>query len=221
MLCYNISVLVPTNFQQDHHITITKSPQNKELQRQIFVVKHQRSDNTVSNSEPNATIISQTESVKQQTLQQFLQLQQQQKLHNQQQMQLKLMQQKQIQQQNKPQVIIRKSDADDKTEASDGEPSQVKYVIQGTRGVQSEPQQITQQHFQPLLMIRPQQQTGQQAQVVMVKQSGSDQKPISLKVCFTIISLALLVLSRKLSKLNWQPLHYTLDSTTLSSLGNT
>lgn len=186
MLYYHFCVVAPSNFQQDHHITITKSPQNKELQRQILVLKQKRSDHSASTPEQNATIISQTDSVKPQTVQQFLQLQQQQKLQKQQQMQLKLLQRKQIQQQtlqqNKPQVIIRKSDVDDKTEAVEGEHPQVKFVIQGPRGVQTEAQQITQQQFQQLLMIRPQQQTGQQAQVVMVKQPGSDQKPISLKV---------------------------------------
>jgi hypothetical protein len=183
MLLFIFCILVPTNFQQDHHITITKSPQNKEPQRQILLLKQKRSDHSVANSEQNSSIISQTDTVKTQTVQQFLQLQQQQK---QQQMQLKLLQHKQIQQQtlqqNKQQVIIRKSDVDDKTEAGNGELSQFKYVIQSPTGVQSEPQQLTQQQFQHLLMIRPQKQTGQQTQVVMVKQPGSDQKPIALKV---------------------------------------
>lgn len=129
--------------------------------------------------------------MKTQTVQQYLQLQQQQK---QQQMQLKLLQRKQTLQQNKQQVIIRKSDIDDKTEAGDGEHSQVKYVIQGPRGVQTEAQQITQQQLQQLLMVRPQKQTGQQAQVVMVRQPGSDQKPIALKVYYyTNFLLSLLV----------------------------
>lgn len=111
-------------------------------------------------------------------------------MQKQQQMQLKLLQRKQIQQQtlqqNKQQVIIRKSDVDDKkTEVGDGEHPQVIFVKQGPRNVQTEPPHITQQQLQQLLMMRPQQQTGQLgqgAQVVMVKQPGSDQKPIALKV---------------------------------------
>lgn len=105
-------------------------------------------------------------------------------------MQLKLLQHKQIQQQtlqqNKQQVIIRKTDGDDKTESGDAEQPQVIFLKQGPRNVQQqETQQITQQQLQQLLMLRPQQQTGQQAQVVMVKQQGNDQKPIALKVCCT------------------------------------
>jgi len=103
-------------------------------------------------------------------------------------MQLKLLQHKQIQQQtlqqNKQQVIIRKTDGDDKTEAVDTEQPQVIFLKQGPRNVQQqEAQQITQQQLQQLLMLRPQQQAGQQAQVVMVKQQGNDQKSIALKVC--------------------------------------
>lgn len=103
-------------------------------------------------------------------------------------MQLQLLQHKQIQQQtlqqNKQQVIIRKADGDDKTEGGDTEQPQVIFLKQGPRNVQQqETQQITQQQLQQLLMLRPQQQTGQQAQVVMVKQQGNDQKPIALKVC--------------------------------------
>lgn len=115
-----------------------------------------------------------------------MQLQNQQKLQKQQQMQLKLLQRKQIQQQtsqqNKQQVIIRKTDVDDKAEAGDVEQPQVIFLKQGPRNVPQEAQQITQQQLQQLLMLRPQQQTGQ-AQVVMVKQQGNDQKPIALKVC--------------------------------------
>lgn len=132
-------------------------------------------------------MVNQTDTLKPQTVQQFIQLQQQQKLLKQQQMQLKLLQRKQIQQQtlqqNKQQVIIRNSDADDKSETADAEHPQVIFVKQGPRGVQTEAQQITQQQLQQLLMMRPQQQTGQQTQVVMVKQPGSEQKPIALKVC--------------------------------------
>jgi len=107
-------------------------------------------------------------------------------------MQLKLLQHKQIQQQtlqqNKQQVIIRKTDVDDKTEA-DVEQPQVIFLKQGPRNVQQqEAQQITQQQLQQLLMLRPQQQTGQQAQVVMVKQQGNDQKSIALKVCYIFFS---------------------------------
>jgi len=103
-------------------------------------------------------------------------------------MQLKILQHKQIQQQtlqqNKQQVIIRKTDGDDKTETVDTEQPQVIFLKQGPRNVQQqEAQQITQQQLQQLLMLRPQQQTGQQAQVVMVKQQGNDQKSIALKVC--------------------------------------
>lgn len=102
-------------------------------------------------------------------------------------MQLKLLQRKQIQQQtlqqNKQQVIIRKSDVDDKKiETGDSDHPQVIFVKQGPRGVQTEAQQITQQQLQQLLLMRPQQ-TGQQTQVVMVKQPGNDQKSIALKVC--------------------------------------
>lgn len=193
--CYiifnNLYVLGPSNFQHDHHLTITKSPQNKEPQRQILVLKQKRSDHPISTSEQNTTIVGQPDPGKPQTVQQFIQLQQQQKLQKQQQMQLKLLQRKQIQQQtlqqNKQQVIIRKSDIDDKTETGDGEHPQVIFVKQSPRGVQTEPQQITQQQLQQLLMMRPQQQTGQQAQVVMVKQPGNDQKPIALKVCVTYL----------------------------------
>jgi len=100
-------------------------------------------------------------------------------------MQLQLLQHKQIQQQNKQQVIIRKTDGDDKTEGGDAEQPQVIFLKQGPRNVQQqETQQITQQQLQQLLMLRPQQQTGQQTQVVMVKQQGNDQKSISLKVCY-------------------------------------
>lgn len=193
MLYDNIYILVPSNFQHEHHVTITKSPQNKELQRQIVVLKQKRSDHPISTSEQTTNVVSQNDTVKTQTIQQFLQLQQQQKLQKQQQMQLKLLQRKQIQQQtlqqNKQQVIIRKSDMDDPTVAGDGEHSQVIFVKQGPRGVQTEAQQITQQQLQQLLMMRPQQQPGQQTQVVMVKQSGNDQKPIALKVCYTIFLL--------------------------------
>lgn len=155
------------------------------------MLKQKRSDHPISSSEQNTTIVSQSDSVKPQTVQQFIQLQQQQKLQKQQQMQLKLLQRKQIQQQtlqqNKQQVIIRKSEIDDKTEAGDGEHPPVIFLKQSPRGVQTEPQQITQQQLQQLLMMRSQQQTGQQAQVVMVKQPGNDQKPIALKVCFTYL----------------------------------
>lgn len=178
---YYICILGPSNFQHDHHLTIAKSPQNKELQRQILVLKQ-------ASSEQTTNPINQTDTIKPQNIQHLLQLQQQQKLQKQQQMQLKLLQRKQIQQQtlqqNKQQVIIRKSDMEDKTETGEGEHPQVIFVKQGPRGVQTqEAQQITQQQLQQLLMMRPQQQTGQQ--VVMVKQSGNDQKPIALKVCIT------------------------------------
>lgn len=196
MLYDNICILVPSNFQHEHHVTITKSPQSKEPQRQIVVLKQKRSDLPISTSE-QTTNVGQNDTVKAQTVQQFFQLQQQQKLQKQQQMQLKLLQRKQIQQQtlqqNKQQVIIRKSDIDDTAEAGDGEHSQVIFVKQGPRGVQTEAQQITQQQLQQLLMMRPQQQTGQQTQVVMVKQSGNDQKPIALKVCYTVFLLSSLV----------------------------
>lgn len=176
---YYIFILGSSNFQHDHHLTIAKSPQNKELQRQILVLKQ-------ASSEQTTNPISQADTIKPQNIQHLLQLQQQQKLQKQQQMQLKLLQRKQIQQQtlqqNKQQVIIRKSDMDDKTETGEGEHPQVIFVKQGPRGVQTqEAQQITQQQLQQLLMMRPQQQAGQQ--VVMVKQSGNDQKPIALKVC--------------------------------------
>lgn len=152
------------------------------------MLKQKRSDHPISSSEQNTTIVSQSDSIKPQTVQQFIQFQQQQKLQKQQ-MQLKLLQRKQIHQQtlpqNKQQVIIRKSDVDEKIEAGDGEHSQVIFLKQSPRGVPTEPQQITQQQLQQLLMMRTQQQTGQQAQVVMVKQPGNDQKPIALKVCYT------------------------------------
>jgi len=164
-------------------------PQNKDLQRQILLLKQKLSDHSTSGSEPIANVTGQTaaDAIKPQIVQQFLHLQQQQKLQKQQQMHLKLLQRKQIQQQtlqqNKQQVIIRKSDGDDKTGSIEGEHSQVIFLKQGPRGVQTEAQQITQHQLQQLLMMRPQQQTGQQAQVVMVKQPGNDQKPIALKVC--------------------------------------
>jgi len=140
-----------------------------------------------------ATVVNHNDTMKPQTVQQFLQLQQQQKLQKQQEMQLKLLQRKQVQQQTlqqtKQQVIIRKSDVDDNTEMGDGEHPQVIFVKQSPRGVQTETQQITQQQLQQLLMMRPQQQTGQSAQVVMVKQPGNDQKPITIKVCGVIIEI--------------------------------
>ncbi|CAH1738658.1 unnamed protein product [Aphis gossypii] len=180
-----------TNYQHDHHLNITKSPQIKEHQRQILVLKQKRSDHTISSSEQNTTVVGQTDTIKPQTVQHFIQLQNQQKLQKQQQnMQLKILQHKQIQQQtlqqNKQQVIIRKTDGDDKTETVDTEQPQVIFLKQGPRNVQQqEAQQITQQQLQQLLMLRPQQQTGQQAQVVMVKQQGSDQKSIALKPILT------------------------------------
>uniref|UniRef100_A0A2H8TJP8 Nuclear factor related to kappa-B-binding protein n=1 Tax=Melanaphis sacchari TaxID=742174 RepID=A0A2H8TJP8_9HEMI len=180
-----------TNYQHDHHLNITKSPQIKEHQRQILVLKQKRSDHSISSSEQNTTVVSQTDTLKPQILQQYIHLQNQQKFMNQQQnMHLKLMQQKQIQQQtlqqNKQQVIIRKTDGDDKTETVDAEQPQVIFLKQGPRNVQQqETQQITQQQLQQLLMLRPQQQTGQQAQVVMVKQQGNDQKSIALKPILT------------------------------------
>lgn len=176
--------------QQDNSLIINKLLQNKDLQRQILLLKQKLSDNSFSISEPAANVTNQisADAVKPQTVQQLFHLQQQklQKQH----MQLKLLQSKQIQQQtlqqNKQQVIIKKSDGNAKTaESTDGEHSQVIFVKQGPRGVQ-EAQQITQQQFQQLLMLRPQQQTGQQAQVVMVKKPGNDQKPIALKVCYYI-----------------------------------
>lgn len=172
-----------SNFHPDH-VNISNLSQNKEPQRQILVLKQKRSDNSTSGSEQ--TIMNQTDNVKSQNIQHLIQLQQQQKLMKQQQMQLKLLQRKQIQQQtlqqNKQQVIIRKSDIDDKIETGDSEHPQVFFVKQGPRGVQTETQQLTQQQLQQLLMMRTQQQSGQQTQVVMVKQPGNDQKPISLKV---------------------------------------
>ncbi|KAE9537995.1 hypothetical protein AGLY_005967 [Aphis glycines] len=180
-----------TNYQHDHHLNITKSPQIKEHQRQILVLKQKRSDHTISSSEQNTTVVGQTDAIKPQTVQHFIQLQNQQKLQKQQQnMQLKILQHKQIQQQtlqqNKQQVIIRKTDGDDKTETVDTEQPQVIFLKQGPRNVQQqEAQQITQQQLQQLLMLRPQQQTGQQAQVVMVKQQGNDQKSIALKPILT------------------------------------
>ncbi|XP_060849456.1 uncharacterized protein LOC132928660 [Rhopalosiphum padi] len=180
-----------TNYQHDHHLNITKSPQIKEQQRQILVLKQKRSDHSISSSEQNTTVVNQTDTIKPQTVQHFIQLQNQQKLQKQQQnMQLKLLQHKQIQQQtlqqNKQQVIIRKTDGDDKTEAVDTEQPQVIFLKQGPRNVQQqEAQQITQQQLQQLLMLRPQQQAGQQAQVVMVKQQGNDQKSIALKPILT------------------------------------
>lgn len=177
-----------SNFQRDH-LTVTKSSQSKDPPRQILVLKQKRPEHSTSNSEQTTNVVSQADTVKPQAVQQLLQLQQQQKLQKQQQMQLKLLQHKQIQQQslqqNKQQVIIRKSDVDDKIEAGDGEHPQVIFVKQGPRGVQTEAQHITQQQLQQLLMMRPQQSTGQLGQgtqVVMVKQPGSDQKPIALKV---------------------------------------
>jgi len=188
-----IFILGLTNYQHDHHLNIAKPPQIKEHQRQILVLKQKRSDQSISSSEQNTTVVNQTDTVKPQTVQHFIQLQHQQKLQKQQQMQLKLLQHKQIQQQtlqqNKQQVIIRKIDGDDKTEAGDSEQPQVIFLKQGPRNVQQqEAQQITQQQLQQLLMLRPQQQTGQQAQVVMVKQQGNDQKPIALKVCCILSS---------------------------------
>lgn len=155
------------------------------------MLKQKRSNHSNSNSD-QTTIVNQTDNnINSQNIQHLLQLQQQQKLMKHQQMQMKLLQRKQIQQQslqhNKQQVIIRKSDVDDKIEMGDGEHPQVIFVKQGPRGVQTETpqltQQLTQQQLQQLLMMRTQQQSGQQTQVVMVKQPGSDQKPISLKVC--------------------------------------
>lgn len=151
------------------------------------MLKQKRSDNSTSNSEQN-TIMNPPDNVKSQHIQHLLQLQQQQKLMKQQQMQMKLLQRKQIQQQtlqqNKQQVIIRKSDIDDKIETGDSEHPQVIFVKQGPRSAQTETQQLTQQQIQQLLMMRTQQQSGQQTQVVMVKQPGNDQKSISLKVCY-------------------------------------
>lgn len=191
---------MPSSFQQNQHLTITKPSQSKEPQRQILVLKQKRTDHSVSSSEQTATIINQKDMVKPQTVQQFLQLQQQ-KLQKQQQMQLKLLQRKQIQQQmlqqNKQQVIIRKSDVDDNMETGDGEHPQVIFVKQGPRGVQTETQQITQQQLQQLLMMRPQQQTGQSTQVVMVKQPGNDQqKPIAIKVCHKTFGLIVQITNR-------------------------
>jgi len=183
-------ILGSSNFKHDNHLTIAKTPQNKESQRQILVLKQKPLGHSIS--EQTTNIVNQTDNVKPQTVQQFLQIQQQQKLQKQQQMHLKLLQRKQIQQQtlqqSKQQVIIRKSDVDDKTESGDSEHPQVIFVKQSPRGVQTEPQQITQQQLQQLLMMRQhtQQQTGQQTQVVMVKQPGNDQKPIALKVCYVI-----------------------------------
>lgn len=172
-----------SSIQHDHHHTITKSPQSKEPQRPILVLKQKRTDRFVSNCEQTAaTIVNQKDTMKPQTVQQFLQLQQQQKLQKQQQIQL--LQRKQIQQQNKQQVIIRKSDVDDIAEKGDSDHPQVIFVKQSpARSVQTDTQQITQQQLQQLLMMRPQQQTGQPTQVVMVKQPGNDQKSIAIKVC--------------------------------------
>ncbi|XP_050419818.1 LOW QUALITY PROTEIN: uncharacterized protein LOC126832847 [Adelges cooleyi] len=183
-----------TNFQHDH-LSIAKPPQNKEPQRQILVLKQKRSDQTdqaVSEHRGNIQISQFDAIAKHQPIQQLIQLQQQQqKLQKQQQQmqQLKLLQHKQLQQQvlqhNKQQVIIKKSEVDDKAESGDGgEHPQVIFVKQGLRGNHSEPQQITQQQLQQLLM-RSQQQTGQQTQVVMVKQQGNEQKSIALKPILT------------------------------------
>lgn len=185
---FQLLILESSNSQQDNNLNINKMPQSKDLQRQILLLKQKLFDHSTSSSEPSANVTGQTvaDAVKPQIVQQFLQ--QQQKLQKQQQMHLKLLQRKQIQQQtlqqSKQQVIIRKSDGDDKTGGIEGEHSQVIFLKQGPRGVQTEAQQITQHQLQQLLMMRPQQQTGQQAQVVMVKQPGNDQKPIALKVCF-------------------------------------
>jgi len=182
---------VTSSFQHDHHLTITKSPQNKEPQRPILVIKQKRTDRNISSCEQTgATIVNHKDTMKPQTVQQFFQLQQQQKLQKQ---QMQLLQRNQIQQQNKQQVIIRKSDIDDKTEKGDGDHPQVIFVKQSpARSVQTDAQPITQQHLQQFLMMRPQQQTGQPTQVVMVKQPGNDQKSIAIKVCcmtkFTFMS---------------------------------
>lgn len=194
--------LGPSKFQHDHHLTLTKPPQNKEPQRQILVLKQKRPDQSVSSSE-QTHVVTQPDASKPQAVQNFFQIQQQQQqkqqqLLKQQQMQLKLVQRKQIQQQtlqqNKP-VIIRKPDADDKMETGDSEHPQVIFVKQGPRGVQTEAQQITQQQLQQFLMMRPQQQTGQQTQVVMVKQPGNDQKPLSLKVVVSFYHSGRIMLS--------------------------
>lgn len=155
------------------------------------MLKQKRSDHSISSSEQNTTVVSQNEP---QTVQHLVQMQQRHKLQKQQEIQLKFLQSKHLQQQtlqqNKQQVIIRKSDVDEKIETSDGEHPQVIFVKQGPRGVQTETQQITQQQLQQILMMRQQQQTGQQPQVVMVKQPGNEQKPIAFKVCVPITNHA-------------------------------
>ncbi|XP_050542288.1 nuclear factor related to kappa-B-binding protein isoform X2 [Daktulosphaira vitifoliae] len=174
---------------QNDPLSINKTLQSKELQRQILVLKQKRTDQAIQSSSELTTVMtsqsSQPEVGLKQPIQQLLQIQQQQKMHKQQQVQLKILQRKQLQQQmlqqNKQQVIIRKPDLDNKTEDIESEQPQVIFVKQSVRGVQSEAQQITQQQLQQLLMMRPQQQTGQQTQVVMVKQPGNEQKPIALK----------------------------------------
>lgn len=151
------------------------------------MLKHKRSDHSISSSEQNTTVVSQNEP---QTVQQLLQMQQRNKLQKQQEIQLKFLQRRQLQQQTlqktKQTVIIRKSDVDDKMETGDSEHPQVIFVKQGPRGIQTEAQQITQQQLQQILMMRQQQQKGQQPQVVMVKQPGNEQKPIAFKVCMAI-----------------------------------
>lgn len=52
-----VYILVPANFQQHHHITITKLSQNKELQRQILILKQKPSNHSVSNPEQNILLI--------------------------------------------------------------------------------------------------------------------------------------------------------------------
>lgn len=153
------------------------------------MLKQKLSDHSISSSEQNTTVVSQNEP---QTVQHLLQMQQRNKFQKQkqQEIQLKFLQRKQLQQQalqkTKQTVIIRKSDVDNKMETGDGEHPQVIFVKQGPKGIQTEAQQITQQQLQQILMLRQQQQTGQQPQVVMVKQPGNEQKPIAFKVCMAI-----------------------------------